>query len=63
MLYLQYYQRFLTRQMEFKDKVIQKLLDDLNEFKDICIRNSRNNLEMVNNTLSRWFYIYKLSLI
>lgn len=58
MLYFQYYQRLLTRQMEFKDKVIQKLLDDLNEFKDICIRNSRNNLEMVNNTLSRWFYIY-----
>ncbi|CAH1725974.1 unnamed protein product [Aphis gossypii] len=45
------YQRSLTIQMEFKDKIIEKLQNELDECIEYRCRTGQRNLELVNTTL------------
>ncbi|KAF0767382.1 GRIP and coiled-coil domain-containing protein 2-like [Aphis craccivora] len=45
------YQRVLTIQMEFKDKIIEKLQNELDECIEYRCRTGQRNLELVNTTL------------
>lgn len=41
--------------MEFKDKLIEKLQNELDKFNEHRNRSCRDNLELVNDTLCRLF--------
>lgn len=49
-------------QMEFKDKLMENLTDELKKFREHRNRARRNNLELVDNMLSRltgkYFFIF-----
>ncbi|VVC28875.1 Hypothetical protein CINCED_3A006298 [Cinara cedri] len=45
------YKRCLTMQMEFRDKLMEKLTDELEQFQEHRNRARLKNLELVNNTL------------
>jgi len=45
--------------MEFKDKLIEKLQNELDECIEYRLRTGQRNLELVNTTLGNSIYFYK----
>lgn len=56
----QFYRTSLTKQMHFKDKLIEKLLNEYNELNEFRSRNSQNTIEMVHNSLSMRLKSHKI---